>query len=85
VQLETELRIGSRITGRVWRKDGGVELRECGGSGEEEVLRKGLLELDERRTAGRIRSPLAVTLLAVPVTGCSCTNGLMLRHCGDWL
>jgi hypothetical protein len=79
---------------------GGVELRECGGSGEEEVLRKGLLELDERSIAGRIRSPLAVTLLAVsvtgcsctnglllavPVTGCSCTNGLLLRPCGDWL
>jgi hypothetical protein len=84
--LETELRIGSRINEReLGGRMGGVELRECGGSGEEEVLRKGLLELDERSIAGRIRSPLAVTLLAVQVTGCNCKNSLLLRPSGDWL
>jgi hypothetical protein len=41
--LETELRIGSRINERELegRREGGVEVRECGGSGEEEVLREG--------------------------------------------
>jgi hypothetical protein len=40
--LETELRIGSRINEReLGGRMGGVELSERGGSGEEEVIREG--------------------------------------------